>query len=70
LETPVNRNREVGWIPNSYVQGNTYKLMDSQKITLRQWIIDLKYLAEIINDLGSMIKSELGLALQPYEDRH
>jgi hypothetical protein len=44
--------------------------MDSQKITLRQWIIDLKYLAEIINDLGSMIKSELGLALQPYEDRH
>jgi hypothetical protein len=44
--------------------------MNSKKITLWQWIIDLEYLAEIINDLRCMFESILGLALQPCETQH
>jgi hypothetical protein len=66
---------EVGVHPSSCSQTNaliaisTHKFMNSKKITLWQWIIDLEYLAEIINDLRCMFESILGLGLQPCETR-
>lgn len=57
--------------PNKWVNpSGTHKFMNSKKITLWKWIIDLKYVAEVVNNLRSVFKSVLGLALQPLEKQH